>query len=335
MSSFNFYSSTYSYTYTNNSNLNHWYKLAEQYPCLEIEEELKLVEKVQNENCKESLDYLVLSNIGEVLNVLRQMKVPTYVDGADLVANTIPILYEKIPKFNLEYRKPLFSFLYYPVKWNMLDTLKSQNVVTLNVGHYTEIAKYNQICEDYIQEHGKDPDDIFIAETMGLQISTIASIRNRINVLEPVSLNFEIDEEYTIQDTLECRRTANEKSRWEATEDLKTYLSFLPPQGQIVIILTEGPGIFDFDSYRLDDVAKLLGLSRQRICMIKSKSLKRLKRIATLQKKEEKERDVGNRFKVWDFIDLDLLKNKIQKVGLESKEERKDRREYEKKFKKK
>ena len=234
------------------------------------------------------------------------MRVPTYVDTADLVGNAILVLHEKIPKFDTSHQKPLFSFLYYPVRWSMLKTLKSQNVVSLNDGHFTEISKYNRICEDYMNENdGREPDDVYIAKEMGLRVSTIANIRNRINVLEPVSLNFEIDEEFTVQDTLECDKTVKSKSQWEARTDLKHYFGYLQPQGQIILILTEGPGIFDFDSYRLDDVAKLLGLSRQRICMIKSKSLKRLQRIAEIERKNQGERIPKKRFKTWELIDLD------------------------------
>lgn len=329
-----FYDSNSHYYYSNKASLEHWNKLARDYPCLPVEEELALVEKVKVEDCKDSLDFLVLSNICNVLHVLRQMKVPHYIDSGDLVAESVIILYDKIPQFDLSYRKPLFSYLYYPVKWSMLETLKKQNVVSLNVKHYTEIAKYNQIKEDYFTEHGREPDDKYISEQMGIRVTTVANIRARINVLEPVSLDYEIDEDFTIRDTIECSKTEKSKSRWEATTDLKHYLGFLPPQGQIVLILTEGPGIFDFDSYKLEDVGTLLGLSLQRICTIKAKSLKRLLKISTLEKKNEGERVLQERFKRWPLIDLDQLKKDIRKKKIESKEERRDRKSYEKELEK-
>ena len=330
---YNTTSSTYSYS-SNRASLEHWIKLAGQYPCLSVREELDLVKKVKEENCKDSLDHLVLSNIGNILHVLKQMKVPSYIDSSDLVGDAIIILYEKIPQFDLSYEKPIFSYLYYPVKWSMLETLKKQNVVTLNVKHYTEIAKYNQIKESYFSEHGREPDDKFISEQMGIRVSTVANIRARINVLDPVSLDYEIDEDFTVRDTIECSKTQKAKSRWESTTDLKHYLSFLPPQGQIVLILTEGPGIFDFDSYKLEDVGKLLGLSLQRICTIKSKSLKRLLKITALEKEHHGEKAPKERFKKWGLINLEELKESIEKAKIESKEERRDRKEYEKTLKK-
>jgi len=79
--------------------------VARKYPRLPLEEERRLIAQAQA-GVKESSNELVLRHLGFVMWRLRRKVFRSHLDrhGEDLLSAAIPVLYEKVRTYNLQYR---------------------------------------------------------------------------------------------------------------------------------------------------------------------------------------------------------------------------------------
>lgn len=80
-------------------------EIVQQYPRLAVEEERRLIAAAQT-GAKESIDELVLRHISFVMWRLRKKVFRQHLErhGEDMLSAAIPVLYQKVKTFNLNYR---------------------------------------------------------------------------------------------------------------------------------------------------------------------------------------------------------------------------------------
>ncbi len=109
--------------------------LARRYPTLSLTEERRLIARAQR-GAPESAQELVLRHVGFVIFRLRKRVFPDLLPrfGDDLLSSAIPVLYQKIATYDLDYRdthghpKPVkfVSYIWKRIDGFILDSLKEE-----------------------------------------------------------------------------------------------------------------------------------------------------------------------------------------------------------------
>lgn len=114
---------------------NTYRELARRYPDMSLSEERRLIAQAQS-GSPESVQELVLRHVGFVIFRLHRKVFPDLLQrfGDDLLSSAIPVLYQKIATYDLEYRdqhghpKPVkfVSYIWKRVDGFILDSLKEE-----------------------------------------------------------------------------------------------------------------------------------------------------------------------------------------------------------------
>jgi len=110
-------------------------KILKEYQKISLAEERRLIAKAQkgSEKC---LEEIVLRHIGFVIFRIRRKVFPEHLKrfGEDLLSDSLPILYQKIQSYDLEYRdrrgraKPVkfVSYIWKRIDGHIIDSLKKE-----------------------------------------------------------------------------------------------------------------------------------------------------------------------------------------------------------------
>jgi RNA polymerase primary sigma factor len=145
----------------------------------------------------------------------------------------------------------------------------------------TRLRKVRRIAAQLSQENGLDPLPEQIAEACNMDVNEVIDLLGIIE--QPVSLDAPVDDEarYSLADTLEdsaAPAPAETASQHLLGEELHRALALLTPRERSVITLRYGIG--DGRSRTLLEVAKELGISRERVRQLEVVALMKLRGIS-------------------------------------------------------
>ncbi len=261
-------------------------KLMSEIPLLSREEEEELLKKVK-ERDKEALDKLIVSNLRFVVSIASQYT-EYGVPLADLIAAGNVGLVEAAKKFDPSKGNKFITYAVWWIRqaitdiiWHETDIIKKPNRMHVYSGrvnkaylHLKETLDREPTIDEvasYLEEQGLKVDRSIIENTL-LHKKIFLSLDT------PIQSD---DDDLTLESTLSNYNT-EDVERNIVEEDLKRIinelLETLPPRERTVII--HRYGLNGEEPKTLEEIGKMLNISRERVRQIEIKALKRIRKMA-------------------------------------------------------
>ncbi|WP_163499261.1 RNA polymerase sigma factor FliA [Helicobacter suis] len=190
-------------------------------------------------------------------------RLPSSVDFNDLVSAGTEELIKLSRRYDVALNDSFWGYAKTRVNGAMLDYLRSLDVVSRssrklikNIDH--EISKYYNV-------HGQEPDDAYLAEVLGEDISKIrdAKVASDIYVHVPIDEQFNAIEQDTMPKKLEFE---------ELVESTQMILKTMSDREQLVIQL------YFFEELNLSEIREILGITESRISQIIKEVIKKIRK---------------------------------------------------------
>ncbi len=149
---------------------------------------------------------------------------------------------------------------------------------------FNELRKVSRVEANLHQQTNREPSREEVAEASGLTV-------DRLLLLDQLIPNTVSLEDYTrsdqggIENFVACENTPNpltEITRQDLTDEVRTALTTLPPREQQIVSLRYG--LEDGEEHSLQEIGRLLNLSRERIRQLEMRALDRLRHPARCER---------------------------------------------------
>ena len=245
---------------------------------LTAEEEISFFEKIKegNENAKKMFAY---HNLRLVAKIASQYPVNSNFSYDDYISIGTIGLMKAIEKFDPKKGFKFSTYAYWWIKQAISRAIMDQGrTIRVPVHMVQNINKLNKIKKELIQELKREPTQTEIANKLGISKKKLISIMKASQ--DPISLETPIGDEddsslrdfITDENAVFPEEYVIDKS---LKQDLNKALSFLSEREQEVLKLRFGFG--KNKTRTLEEVGKILGLSRERIRQIESDALRKLR----------------------------------------------------------
>ncbi len=238
-------------------------------------EEVELAQKIKKGDIK-ALEKLVNANLRFVISVAKQYQ-NQGLSLPDLISEGNIGLIKAAKRFD---STKGFKFISYAVWWirqTILQALaENARIVRLPVNKVGAVNRINRIFSRMTQEFEREPTTEELAQELEYDTETVKellSYAEKTAYLEVPVNNSE--DKITLLDVLPNNNNDLEEERYELKQQIDSLLSRLPERDAQIIKMYYGIGVSH--KYTLDEIAKQMGLTRERIRQIKTKAMRKLK----------------------------------------------------------
>lgn len=266
-----------------------WYlHLASRSPLLSAYEEQYLAERIEAGD-RAAYTQLIESNLRLVVSIAKHYT-NRGVPMGDLIGEGNIGLIRAVNKF--DYRKG-FRFSTYATWWIRQSVtralMEGTRLIHVPVYVIEEVYRMARVRRTLIAELGDEPTIEQLANTMGVSAERVVELRGW---NEPVaSLNavaYDDDETNEVEDFISDteQSTDFQGEALAISEDIRRYLQgagLLPRELRVVVLRF---GLEDGDGHTLDEVGKLLKISRERVRQIEVRAVKKLRFSSTGKKSD-------------------------------------------------
>lgn len=248
-----------------------------KYPLLTKEEERKLFYEYNSGN-KEAKKKLIESNLRLVISVAKRYRYHG-LSFEDLIQEGNIGLMTSIEKFDVTKGYKLSTYASWWIRQGITRSLENKGrTIQLPPKKVQRISKYNRVSEELEKELGREPTIAEISKAMRLSYSTVLDIYNEKNIITSLNVLIGEEEESELGDMIssdfEVDKDVNEKM---ASNDLKKIIfESLNKKEQQILELRFG---LDGNKRKtLDEIGKMLGVSKERVRQIENRSLKKIRK---------------------------------------------------------
>ncbi len=272
---------------TSDEALASYLKRISEYPVLSREEEMELARRARAGD-KEAFRKLVESNLRFVVSVASKYKgygVPLM----DLINEGNLGLIQAARRFDPDRGVRFISYAVWWIKQAIMQALAEQSgVVKLPLKQASVLLKIRETYEELFQRYGREPTIEEIAEELDMDPEDVEDIlrvaRIHLSLESPINRD---EEDATFLDFMESTTPSAEEEALKASlaAEVRRLLKQLTPREEFIIrrrfgIDGEGP-------MTLEEIGKILGVSRERVRQIEARALQKLRRLASARRLED------------------------------------------------
>ncbi len=267
--------------------LSAYLKRISSYPVLSREEEIELARRARAGD-KEAFRKLVESNLRFVVSVASKYKgygVPLM----DLINEGNLGLIQAAKRFDPDRGVRFISYAVWWIKQAIMQALAEQSgVVKLPLKQASVLLKIRNTYEELLQRLGREPTTEEIAAELDMEPEDVEDILRvaRIHLSLEAPINKD-EEDTTFLDLMEATTPSAEEEAIKSAlaEHIEEMLSQLKPREACIIRCRFGMGVDH--PMTLEEIGKILGVSRERVRQIEARALQKLKKLATAKKLED------------------------------------------------
>ncbi len=266
-----------------------------QIPRLSAEEERELALQARSgdsEIAHEARNHLVEANLRLVVHLARAAATRTTLSITDLLQEGNLGLLDAVERYRSDSNKTFGAYATWWVRRAMNRAINEHTrVMRLSGELYAAIQKMQVAQRELTQSLGHAPSRAEIAEATGLSVEQIEEAQRA--AIRPLSLDAPTggDEGSTeFGETLEGTEEATEarSERLETGRAMTALLEQMPDRDRTVLSLRFGLGDYEsFGPQAVDDVAKRMNLSRERVHDIETRALRKLRKKARAAEEDE------------------------------------------------
>ncbi len=217
-----------------------------------------------SQNLKKEQDELVIQYLPAVRAMAYRLRerLPASVDVNDLISIGTEEMIKLSRRYNKEQNDSFWGYGKKRVYGSMLDFLRSLDTMSRSNRRLIKLVDHEITA--YLGEHGKEPDDAYLAKVLGEDIEKVAEARNSAMIVSVMSLN----EQITV---LSAEDTAQTVEKDQLLEMVHQILSHFSEREQMIIQL------YYFEELNLKEISTILEISESRISQIHKKLLAKIK----------------------------------------------------------
>lgn len=217
-----------------------------------------------NENMKHSRDELAISYLPAVKAMAYRLKerLPSSVDTVDLISIGAEELVKLARRYDDQINDSFWGYAKQRVYGAMLDYLRSLDV--LSRSNRKLIKAIDQAISEYVNEHEEEPDDMYLAETLGEDLHKIREARAAADIYSIMPLNEQLA-------TYNEEGTGKKVEQEELIEIIQDILDQLQEREQLIIQL------YYFEELSLKEISSILKITESRISQIHKAVLKKIR----------------------------------------------------------
>ncbi len=217
-----------------------------------------------SQQIKQEQDDLVLQYLPAVRAMAYRLRerLPASVDVNDLISIGTEEMIKLSRRYDKEQNDSFWGYGKKRVYGSMLDYLRSLDTMSRSNRRLIKLVDHE--ISLYLSEHGKEPDDSYLAEVLGEDVEKIAEARNSAMIVSVMSLN----EQVTI---LSEEDTASKVEKDQLMGMVQNILSTFNQREQMII------QFYYFEELNLKEISEILEISESRISQIHKKLLTKIK----------------------------------------------------------
>ena len=241
---------------------------------IDVDKEIELAQRIK-EGDEQAMQELVKANLRFVVSVAKQYQ-NRGLSLDDLIEEGNIGLIKAAQRFD---ETKGFKFISYAVWWirqSILEALEENvRIVRLPMNQNNLLRSIYKVKHQFMQDYKRDPSDEEIADILGLPTSKISTVLRLSRKPMSVDCPFDEDDDNSLADILQSNipHTDYKLEQESLSKDIEELLKTLPIRTRDIIRLHFGMGC---EVMSLEEIAKLYGMTRERVRQILYKTLQEL-----------------------------------------------------------
>ena len=258
-------------------------------PLLKPEEEMELAKRVKKGN-KDARKKMIRSNLRMVVNIAKRY---TYfgMPFMDLIEEGNMGLMKAVDKFNPQRGFRFSTYAAWWIRQAIGRAISEQSRLIRLPVYISELtAKWKKSNESLTQKLGRSPSDTELAKALNVPAKRMQQLNSWLTKTSSLETPIGEEGEEQIKDLIEDTATESPEKGVSRTLDRERVISLLDQISERERqVLDLRFGLHDEKPHTLAEVAKKMKVSRERIRQIEEVALKKLRKLATEQERNESE----------------------------------------------
>jgi len=260
-------------------------------PLLTAQEEIDLARRIQKGD-EEARNKMIRSNLRLVISIAKRY-VNLGVPLSDLIEEGNLGLMRSVEKFDPEKGFRFSTYAAWWIKQGISRAIIDQGkMIRVPVYMSEEILKYKKIVEELTHKLKRKPRFAEVAKKMKLTVDKVRDLENSITKMSSLDAPLGEAGEGHVKDMIEDENIMAPDTQLEhffTKERAIEFLGLLNDRERSIIDMRYG--LTDGDPCTLAEIARVLGISRERVRQIESATIKKIRQVINKQKIEEDSED--------------------------------------------
>lgn len=248
-------------------------------PLLSQEEEIELAQKIREGNT-EARNMMIRSNLRLVISIAKKYN-NLGVHLSDLIEEGNIGLMRAVEKFDPDRGFRFSTYAAWWIKQGISRAIIDQGkMIRVPVYMNEEITRYRKIVESLMHKLRRKPSTGEIAKKMQISVDKVRELDQAITKMSSLEAPIGAEGEGQIKDVIEDERLISPDEEVETffnKERTAELLKMLPEREREILDLRFG--LSDGNAHTLAEIARKMGVSRERIRQVESATLKKIRRL--------------------------------------------------------
>jgi len=199
-----------------------------------------------------------------------------YVEYEDLVSYGMLGLMDALNKFDESKGMKFSTYAAIRINGSIIDEIRRNSPISKRA--IDKLNRYNRVVEELQNKLFREPQDVEIAEHMGISLKELADIQGYVNYISMMSLEtilFGDDEDMSLLNSIEDTNSPSPQKSLEEKElleYLRMGLDNLKERDRLIL------NLYYFEKLTLKQIGQVLEVSESRVCQIHSRAILNLRK---------------------------------------------------------